>query len=116
VRLPPDIAAKCLELAGINPCEGLSEAAFQAKVVALAVDNGFEVYHTFDSRRSAPGYPDLVIAKPGRLIVAELKVGRNKPTPAQEKWLRLYESIPGVRVFRWRETDWSEIRKELESP
>lgn len=113
MKLPPELAAKCLALAGVNPVVGLSEKAFQARVLALAKANGWDAYHTHDSRRSAPGYPDLVIAKPGRMLVAELKVGRNKTTAAQERWLALYESIPGVRVFRWRPEDWETIVKEL---
>jgi hypothetical protein len=114
MKLPKALEAKVLEAAGLNPCAGLDEAAFQARVVAEAKRCGWEgVYHTYDSRRSEEGYPDLVMLRAGVQIVAELKVKKNKTTPAQEKWLRLYEQVPGCRVFRWRETDWFEIKKEL---
>lgn len=46
-------------------------------------------YHTFDSRKSAAGYPDCSIVLPtqGRLIYAELKTYAARPTVAQRQWL-----------------------------
>ena len=54
----------------------ITEAQFQARVVGIARENGFKVlrkdplqrpldlvYHTHDSRRSVPGFPDLVLCK-----------------------------------------------------
>ena len=41
---------------------------------------GGMVYHTYDSRRSAMGYPDLtIVTLDGRVIWAELKVGKKQP-------------------------------------
>lgn len=115
MKLPPDVEARALALAGVNPVAGLSEAQFQAKVVALARANAWAAYHTHDSRRSEAGFPDLVMLRRGRLVVAELKVGSNKTTADQDKWLALFADLPGARVFRWRPEDWSEICKELEA-
>jgi hypothetical protein len=53
----------------------MTEKQLQGAVVELAKRLGYLVYHTFDSRRSNPGWPDLVLCKPPRLIFAELKVG-----------------------------------------
>lgn len=114
MRLPPDVEAKALELAGVNPVAGLKESAFQARVVAMAKANGWEIYHTHDSRRSEPGFPDLVLIRGRVLLVAELKVKRNKTTAAQERWLELFRGV-GARVFLWRPEDWAQIRAELEA-
>ena len=47
---------------------------FQPQVVKLAKLCGWRPYHTHDSRRSAAGFPDLILIKDGWLIAAELKV------------------------------------------
>jgi hypothetical protein len=48
--------------------EPINEAAFQRMIMDLARYNGWRVYHTHDSRRSEPGFPDLVIARVRRVI------------------------------------------------
>ncbi len=113
MKVPRALQAQILEQIGVNPCEGMSEREFQAHVKAEAKRCGWEAYHTHDSRRSDEGFPDLVMIRGPVLLVAELKVKKNTITPAQEKWLQLFEGV-GARVFRWRETDWFEIKKELE--
>lgn len=50
-----------------------SEAAFQRQVVNLAEFYGWLIYHTHNSQRSAPGFPDLTLARGPELIFAELK-------------------------------------------
>jgi hypothetical protein len=97
----------------------LTEKQFMAQVVALARLRGWRVYHTFDSRRSAAGFPDLVLCRgrDRRLIFAELKLDGTEPTPAQAAWLgelaRLVEAWPGLLVACWRPRDWAEIEEEL---
>ena len=54
-------------------------------------------YHTRNSKGSDPGFPDLVLLRPGRLVVAELKVHpfsqkRGRPTDAQAAWLAALRS------------------------
>ena len=43
----------------------LTEAQLQEMVVARSKALGWLVYHTYDSRRSASGFPDLVLARDG---------------------------------------------------
>lgn len=61
-------------------------------------------YHTHDSRRSAPGFPDLALCRErdGRLIFLELKAGRKKPTDAQLRWV--------VGLNRVERVDAAEVR------
>ena len=94
----------------------ISEAAFQDKVVRLAKDAGWMVYHTYDSRRSEAGFPDLVLAhRDHGVIFAELKSASGKLTPAQQKWqnelsdaTRLSDCAGDryIDVLVWRPADW----------
>lgn len=65
----------------------MSEAQLQALVVGVAQLYGWAHYHTHDSRRSDEGWPDLVLCKPPRLLVLELKGVRTPVTVAQLAWL-----------------------------
>jgi hypothetical protein len=80
----------------------MSEADLQAAVVDLARRLGWLVFHDYDSRRSTPGFPDLVCVHPrsGALIFAELKTARGKVTPEQDAWLRAL-AVRGA-AFVWR--------------
>ena len=86
------------------------ERDFQAQVLRLAQSSGWACYHTHDSRKSQPGYPDLTMAKPGRLIFAELKTKTGKLTQDQAAWLNLLATtVTGVEVYQWTPNDWDEI-------
>lgn len=83
----------------------MSEAEFQARVIRLARLLGWRVYHTHDSRRSAAGFPDLVLARRGRgVIYAELKSEKGRTTAEQDEWLGLLRDS-GQDVFLWRPAD-----------
>jgi hypothetical protein len=83
----------------------MTERQLQAAVVELARMLGWLVYHTYDSRRSLEGFPDLVMAHPrsGALLFAELKTARGKATPEQLEWLRVL-ALRGA-AFLWRPAD-----------
>lgn len=59
------------------------------------------------------GFPDLVLLRSRTLLVAELKVGKNKPTDEQEAWLAAFR-LTGARVYVWRPEDFKEIERVLE--
>lgn len=95
-----------------------TEAQWQATVVEMARHYGYRVYHTFDSRRSTAGYPDLTIVGTSpkgrpRCIFAELKSERGKLSAAQEEWLDLLKQS-GQEVYVWRPSQWDEIEKALQ--
>jgi hypothetical protein len=52
------------------------------------------------------GFPDLVLAKPGRLVVAELKSQTGRLSPEQDVWAGMLTLIPGVEAYLWRPADW----------
>jgi hypothetical protein len=90
--------------------EPINEAAFQRMIMDLARYNGWRVYHTHDSRRSEPGFPDLVIARRNSpLWLVELKSPRGRMTPAQWSWIDTLRTATGVRSEVWRPDDFDRI-------
>jgi hypothetical protein len=85
----------------------VTEKQFQSQVVELAKTLRWSVYHTFDSRHSTAGYPDLTLVRE-RIIFAELKVGRGKLSPAQIEWRDLLVNA-GASWCLWRPADWDAI-------
>lgn len=101
---------------GVKP--SVSEAAFQAQVLDLATYTGWSLrYHTFDARRSEKGFPDLVLVKPRlhRMVFAELKDNRRKPTEEQRRWLEGLRAA-GAEAYLWRPRDWEEVVRVLSLP
>jgi hypothetical protein len=92
----------------------MTEKELSQQVQQLAKLKGYKVYHTFLSVYSEPGFPDLCMAKEGRLIFAELKTERGKVTQAQKEWLETLADSKSCEVYIWRPGDWDEIVKVLE--
>jgi hypothetical protein len=86
-----------------------TEEGFLQSVRALARTLGWQMYHTRDSRRSDPDFPDLVLCRPPRLVIAELKVGRRQPTEGQLIWLLTLADCPPCEAYAWWPKDWPEI-------
>ena len=91
----------------------MTEKEFSRNVCQLAAIKGYEVYHTFYSFHSDPGFPDLTLAKAEDLIFAELKTERGKLTQAQKKWLEVLAATGKCRVFIWRPSDWQEVMETI---
>lgn len=111
MRVPADVERKALELAGA-PAPRQSEADFMADVLAFARGQGWLAYHTHDSRKSAPGFPDAVFARGRRLIVAELKAVGGRVTLEQGEWLAAFRSA-GIPAYCWVPDSWPEIERVL---
>lgn len=96
----------------------LSEAAFQSVVLELAMLRGWRCFHPRPARTANgwataltghAGFPDLVLARRGVVIVAELKSARGRMGPGQAEWLAELGAVGRC----WRPVDWPEIRQEL---
>jgi hypothetical protein len=82
------------------------------KSVAHAL--GWHTYHTLRSKGSRSGYPDRTCVRE-RILFAELKREKTKPTPDQVEWLdRL--SRAGGECYLWRPSDLEEIAVVLGKP
>lgn len=104
----------------------LTEAEFQGQVVELA---GILGWHHLHVRRSigkrngasahqtatnVKGWPDLLLWREGshRLVAAELKSEKGRPTPEQLEVLASLERS-GVETHVWRPSDWPTIEETL---
>lgn len=89
-----------------------TEKQFQAAVVEYALLQGWRVYHTFDSRHSVAGFPDLCMVRGLRLLFAELKTEKGRESKAQREWLDAL-GLATPEVWLWRPSDWPEIETVL---
>lgn len=90
-----------------------NEKRFTDSVRLAARQLGWMEYHTYRSTRSTPGFPDLVLIKPPRLIWAELKMPRGRITEPQRHWFRSLV-LSGQECYIWRPSDWDEILRILQ--
>lgn len=63
---------------------------------------------------SKPGFPDLVMVRPPRLIFAELKREGEKPREDQWDWLNDLSAVPGIEVYFWTPSCWDDIEGILD--
>ncbi len=114
-----------------------SEADFQGWVIDTARRSGWLVHHTRPAMnrrghyatpiQGDKGFPDLVLARQGRVIFAELKTTKARPSSEQKAWLhhlmpvlsdmyvrlKIYKTVLNFRcfteVYLWRPQDREEI-------
>ncbi|MBM4407820.1 MAG: VRR-NUC domain-containing protein [Chloroflexi bacterium] len=81
----------------------MTERELQDAIVQVARLHGWLVYHTYDSRRSDPGFPDLVLVhvKRGQLWFLECKSARGRVTPEQQDWLSALGALHVVIPNLW---------------
>ena len=75
---------------------------------------GLPYYHTYRSRRSEPGFPDVVIVSRPKVIFAELKAETGVVSLAQQSWLDALGGCNKIETYLWRPDDWPEIAMALE--
>lgn len=92
----------------------LTEKEWQRHVTEWAHAAGYRVFHVTDSRKSAGGFPDLVLVKPGQpVIFAELKTVQGRLSPQQKIWLADLDQATGCDTYVWRPTDEKAVHAAL---
>lgn len=84
--------------------KSVTEKEFQSQIKDLARLFGWKYYHTWRSIHSPAGFPDCVLAKPPRLIFAELKSEKGKTSQEQDEWLNILAEC-GQEVYLWKPRD-----------
>jgi len=92
----------------------MPEGTLLAEVRALAKRYGWNgVYHTHDSRKSEPGFPDLVLCDGTDLLMYELKTNTGQLAMEQQRWLSLLAHTGRVDCGVWRPRDLAAIEERL---
>lgn len=91
----------------------VTEKAWQATILEAAQVLGYLCFHAYDSRRSEPGFPDLLCVRDGRVVVIECKTETGRVTPAQATWLALLATVPGINVMIARPSQWDDVESVL---
>lgn len=92
----------------------MTEQQLQAAVSDMCKIYGIACYHTYYSRRSAPGWPDLALCGAHGFITRELKTERGDTTADQDRWGWMLRQA-GVSWDIWRPADLhsGRIQREL---
>ena len=70
-----------------------SEKDLMQMLMDAAMVNQWAIYHTHDSRRSDPGFPDLVLVKNGVLLFFELKQQKGRVSVHQQAWIDALSAV-----------------------
>ena len=93
-----------------------TEEELQTNTIHAAEQFGWSAYHTYDSRRSRAGFPDLVLWHPRqkRFLLRELKTEQGVLSADQKTTIRTMLAA-GADVAVWRPRDWvsQQIIKDL---
>lgn len=100
----------------------VTEEQLQTQIIDEAKLRGWRIQHARPARtdrgwrtplQGHPGFPDLVLARRGRLLFWELKRYGAKPRPDQVVWLAELGQVPGVEVRVVTPADWEYVRGAL---
>jgi len=81
-------------------------------VITYAEFHGWLVYHTFDSRRSGAGFPDLFMVRGNRAVAIECKASKGRVTDDQRRWLQAL-GFAGVEAFAFWPDDEARVEALL---
>lgn len=95
----------------------VTEAGWRRHVIAWAKAAGWRVTSMHDSRMQTwgtdRGFPDLLLLRPPRLVLAELKTTRGRLSQPQRDWIADLLRVPCVEVHCWRPTDELAVKAAL---
>ena len=94
----------------------VAERELAAMLEQYAVLRNWLYFHAWRSDHSAPGFPDYVLVRDGRIIFSEIKRLGQKPTPRQREWLwELGKAamLGRCEVFVWTIREWEQAERVL---
>lgn len=92
----------------------LTETPFVGRIIGLAKSTGWLVTHFRPARtrrgyrtpiQGDKGFPDLVLARDGVVLIRECKTDRGSPSREQRAWLAELGDLAAV----WRPRDWDTV-------
>jgi hypothetical protein len=92
----------------------VKETHLQGAVIDMCRLFGVAWYHTYSSRRSVPGWPDLALCGSSGFMLRELKSASGRLTSEQEHWGLMLRAA-GISWDVWRPDDLESgrIQREL---
>ena len=87
----------------------ITEKQFESQVKELAKLFGWKYYHPWLSIHSPRGWPDVVLCRPPRLVLAELKAEKGLLSESQKEWAELLQACPGVEYYCFRPSDFDKM-------
>jgi len=95
----------------------ITHTALRTAIWRLAKQHGWKLYFTQNSRKSPPGFPDLVLAREEEpVIYAELKIPPDTLSIEQAEWLRVLALASHTETYVWTPGDWHQIDARLTQP
>lgn len=106
--VPPYTITDGIPVAGFRAvtAQRMGEKELLQNILDCARALGYLAYHTHNSRRSEPGFPDIIAVGYDRLLAIECKREKEHPTLAQQNWLDELAHVPGVECYVIRPSDW----------
>ena len=91
------------------------EAAFQQQILDLARTLGWRCYHTWDSRHSEGGFPDIIAIRGATLLALEIKGAKAKePPPDQVAWIGAFQQVRFVHADFVYPRHWEQVAETLQ--
>ena len=103
----------------------ISESNLMQSIIKAARDFDWLCYHTRNSRQSEPGFVDLVLVRPPRVMFLELKTAKGRLRkghlnksgsrwlPGQDEWGEALDACEGVEYLLVRPADLDAVYAKL---
>ena len=99
----------------VVPVAALSEKQYQQQIIDFARLNSWLVYHTFDSRHSEGGFPDIIAIRGATLLALEIKGAKAKePPPDQVAWIGAFQQVRFVHADFVYPRHWEQVAETLQ--
>ncbi len=92
---------------------GTEEKDYQAQIVEAAELEGWHVFHVYDSRRSAPGNPDLELIRGATMLRLEVKSEKGKVKLPQQAYIDRLNQVKYVVADVVRPSHWDQVLDTL---